>query len=149
NIIVPAGTARIGTKELNIEINGSPSKLAGLGDLPVKSMGSTVIRLKDVAVVHDGFVPQENVVRVNGMRSTYLTVFKHVGASTLTVVSDVKKLIPHIESLLPPGIHLKPFFDQSVFVKQALVDVIMEGVIGTLLVSLMIYLFLGDLRSTV
>ena len=112
-------------------------------------MGSTVVRLKDVALVHDGFAPQENVVRVNGMRSTYLTVFKHVGASTLTVVSDVKRLIPHIESLLPPGIHLKPFFDQSVFVKQALVDVIMEGVIGTLLVSLMIYLFLGDLRSTV
>lgn len=149
NIIVPAGTARIGTKELNIEINGSPSKLAGLGNLPVKAMGSTVVRLKDVALVHDGFAPQENVVRVNGMRSTYLTVFKHVGASTLTVVSDVKRLIPHIESLLPPGIHLKPFFDQSVFVKQALVDVIMEGVIGTLLVSLMIYLFLGDLRSTV
>lgn len=149
NIIVPAGTARIGTKELNIEINGSPSKLAGLGNLPVKAMGATVVRLKDVALVHDGFAPQENVVRVNGMRSTYLTVFKHVGASTLTVVSDVKRLIPHIESLLPPGIHLKPFFDQSVFVKQALVDVIMEGVIGTLLVSLMIYLFLGDLRSTV
>ncbi len=149
NIIVPAGTARMGSLELNIEINGSPSKLEELGELPVKANGTTIVRLKDVANVHDGFAPQENVVRVNGMRSTYLTVFKHVGASTLTVVSDVKKLIPHIESLLPPGIHLHPFFDQSVFVKQALTDVIMEGAIGTILVSLMIYLFLGDLRSTI
>ncbi|AFS53228.1 efflux RND transporter permease subunit [Leptospirillum ferriphilum] len=148
NIIVPGGTAKIGDLEMNVQINGSPSTLAGLGRLPVKAVNGTVVRLRDVARVHDGYAVQENIVRVNGHRSTYLAIYRHAGASTLKVVEAVRHAIPRIESILPPGIHLKLFFDQSVFVKNALLDVLQEGLIGTVLVGLMIFLFLGDFRST-
>ena len=149
NIIVPGGTAKIGSQEVNVQINGSPSTLEGLGKLPIKAVNGVVVRLRDVARVHDGYSVQENIVRVNGHRSTYLAIFRHAGSSTLKVVEAVRHAIPRIESFLPPGIHLKLFFDQSIFVKRALIDVLQEGVIGTILVGLMIYLFLGDLRSTV
>ncbi len=148
NIIVPGGTAKIGTKELNVQINGSPRTLKRLGSLPIKTYQNIVVRLRDVAYVHDGYAVQENIVRVDGKRSTYLAIFRHAGASTLKVVEMVKKSLPRIESVLPPGIHLKPFFDQSVFVKGALLDVLQEAAMGTLLVGLMIFLFLGDFRST-
>ena len=148
NIIVPGGTAKIGDLEMDVQINGSPSSLEGLGRLPVKAVNGTVVRLRDVARVHDGYAVQENIVRVNGHRSTYLAIYRHAGASTLKVVEAVRRAIPRIESILPPGIHLKLFFDQSIFVKNSLVDVLQEGVIGTVLVGLMIFLFLGDFRST-
>jgi multidrug efflux pump subunit AcrB len=148
NVIVPGGTAKIGALEMNVQINGSPSTLEGLGRLPVKAVNGTVVRLRDVARVHDGYAVQENLVRVNGHRSTYLAIYRHAGASTLKVVEAVRHAIPRIESVLPPGIHLKLFFDQSIFVKRALADVLQEGAIGTILVGLMIFLFLGDFRST-
>ncbi|MHB1606274.1 MAG: efflux RND transporter permease subunit [Leptospirales bacterium] len=149
NIIVPGGTAKIGSQEVNVQINGSPGTLKGLGLLPIKAVNGVVVRLRDVARVHDGYAVQENIVRVNGHRSTYLAIFRHAGSSTLKVVEAVRHAIPRIESFLPPGIHLKLFFDQSIFVKRALIDVLQEGAIGTILVGLMIFLFLGDLRSTV
>ncbi len=148
NIIVPAGTAKIGNQEIDIMINGSPSTLKGLGDLPVRSIQGRIVRLKDVATVHDGYAVQENIVRVDGHRSTYLAIYKHSDASTLDIISKVRALLPMIQEFSPPGIHLKLVFDQSVFVKNALLDVLKEGGIGTVLVSIMIYLFLRDLRSS-
>ncbi len=148
NIIVPAGTAKIGTQEIDIMINGSPSTLKGLGLLPVREIQGRIVRLRDVATVHDGYAVQENIVRVNGHRSTYLAIYKHADASTLAVISKVRALLPMIQAFSPPGINLKLVFDQSVFVKNALLDVLKEAGIGTILVSLMIYLFLRDLRSS-
>ena len=148
NIIVPAGTAKIGDQEVDIMINGSPSTLKGLGELPVRSVQGRIVRLRDVATVHDGYAVQENIVRVNGHRSTYLAIYKHADASTLTVIQRVRKILPLIQKFSPPGINLKLVFDQSVFVKNALLDVLKEAGIGTVLVSLMIYLFLRDLRSS-
>ncbi len=148
NIIVPAGTAKIGDQEVDIMINGSPSTLKGLGKLPVRSVQGRIVRLRDVATVHDGYAVQENIVRVNGHRSTYLAIYKHADASTLSVIQRVRKILPMIQKFSPPGINLKLVFDQSVFVKNALLDVLKEAGIGTVLVSLMIYLFLRDLRSS-
>ncbi|MCL5284550.1 MAG: efflux RND transporter permease subunit [Nitrospirae bacterium] len=148
NIIVPAGTAKIGTQEIDIMINGSPSTLKGLGLLPVREIQGRIVRLRDVATVHDGYAVQENIVRVNGNRSTYLAIYKHADASTLAVISKVRALLPMIQAFSPPGINLKLVFDQSVFVKNALEDVLKEAGVGTILVSLMIYLFLRDLRSS-
>ena len=148
NIIVPAGTAKIGDQEVDIMINGSPSTLKGLGELPVRSVQGRIVRLRDVATVHDGYAVQENIVRVNGHRSTYLAIYKHADASTLSVIQRVRKILPMIQKFSPPGINLKLVFDQSVFVKNALLDVLKEAGIGTVLVSLMIYLFLRDLRSS-
>ncbi len=148
NFMLPSGTAKIGATEYSISLNTNPEMIAALNDLPVKTVGGAVIRVGDVAQVHDGFQPQQNVVRLNGIRGVLLTVLKSGAASTLAVVDGVKKAMPRILSGLPPELDVKEFADQSLFVRAAVNGVVKEGVIAASLTALMILLFLGSWRST-
>ncbi|MFZ2445047.1 MAG: efflux RND transporter permease subunit [Syntrophobacteraceae bacterium] len=148
NFILPSGTAKIGPTEYNIALNSNPAMLAELNDFPVKTVNGAVIRIGDVAHVHDGYQPQQNVIRLNGVRGVLLTVLKSGSASTLSVVDGVKKAMPRILSDLPPELEAKEFADQSLFVRAAVNGVVREGVIAALLTAIMILLFLGSWRST-
>ena len=148
NFILPSGTAKIGETEYNVSLNSNPEVLAALNDLPVKTVNGAVIRVGDVAQVHDGYQPQQNVVRLDGVRGVLLTVLKSGAASTLSVVDGVKKAMPRILSGLPPELEAKEFADQSLFVRAAVNGVVKEGVIAALLTAVMILLFLGSWRST-
>ena len=149
NLIIPAGTAKIGQFEYNIELNNSPSVISDLNDLPIKTVDGATILIGDVAHVHDGAPPQTNVVRVDGRRSVLMTILKSGTASTLTIVADVKKMLPVIQEALPPSLKIVPLSDQSLFVKAAIMGVVREAIIAASLTSLMILLFLGSWRSTV
>ncbi len=149
NVILPAGFARFGEKEYNIAINASPGSIEQFNDIPVKVINGAVIRLGDVAYVSDGFGVQTNIVHVNGKRSTYLAVIKKASASTLAVVEAAKEIIPTIKAVAPEGMEFKIDFDQSKFVRAAIESVLREGVIAAILVSLMIFVFLGSWRSMV
>ncbi len=149
NLILPSGTAKFGSTEYTVRMNGSPEALAGLNDLPVKSSGGTTTYLKDVAYVRDGFSPQTNIVRKDGARGVLLSVLKNGGASTLDIVANLKALLPRVQSLLPGDIKVTPLFDQSVFVKAAVQGVVVEALIAAALTALMVLLFLGNWRSTV
>jgi multidrug efflux pump subunit AcrB len=148
NLIFPSGTAKIGGTEYAVELNTSPKVLAELAELPVKTLNGAVIRVSDVAQVRDGYAPQQNVVRNNGVRGALLTVYKSGGASTLDVVNGVRKAMPRILSGLTPDLEVKEFADQSVFVRSAISGVAREGAIAAALTALMILLFLGSWRST-
>jgi multidrug efflux pump subunit AcrB len=148
NFVLPSGTAKIGETEYNISLNSNPTVLAALNDIPVKTVNSAVIRVGDVAQVHDGYQPQQNVVRLNGARGVLLTILKSGAASTLRVVEGVKKAMPQILSGLPPELEVKEFADQSLFVRTAVNGVVKEGLIAALLTAVMILLFLGSWRST-
>ena len=148
NFVLPGGTAKIGPTEYDISLNGNPAVLTALNDLPVRTVNGAVIRVGDVAQVHDGFQPQQNIVRLDGMRGVLLTIIKSGSASTLRVVEGVKKAMPRILSGLPPELEVKGFADQSIFVRAAVNNVIKEGVIAALLTAVMILLFLGSWRST-
>src|SRR5579883_553245 len=148
NLILPSGTAKIGSTEYPIELNTSPRELAQLSDLPIKTVNGAVIHLNDVAQVRDGYQPQQNVVRNEGLRGALLTVYKTGSASTLEVVAGIKKALPRVLSGLPPELSVKEFSDQSVFVRSAIKSVVREGVIAAALTALMILLFLGSWRST-
>jgi multidrug efflux pump subunit AcrB len=148
NFVLPSGTVKIGPTEYNISLNSNPTMLNALNDLPVKTVNGAVIRVGDVAQVHDGYQPQQNVVRLDGMRGVLLTILKSGSASTLRVVEGVKKAMPRILSGLPPELEVKEFADQSVFVRAAVNSVVKEGVIAALLTAVMILLFLGSWRST-
>jgi multidrug efflux pump subunit AcrB len=148
NFILPSGTVKIGETEYNVSLNSSPRVLAALNDLPVKTVNGAVIRIGDVAQVHDGYQPQQNVVRLDGVRGVLLTVLKSGAASTLSVVDGVKKAMPRILSGLPSELDVKEFADQSIFVRAAVNGVLKEGVIAALLTAVMILLFLGSWRST-
>ncbi|HKB59653.1 MAG TPA: efflux RND transporter permease subunit [Gallionellaceae bacterium] len=148
NLVLPAGTEKIGEFEYNVMLNASPKVLDNLNDLPIKAVNGTVVLLRDVAHVRDGYAPQQNIVRVNGRHSVLTTVQKNGAASTLDIINHVKKLLPRIEAGAPPGLNVKLVGDQSMFVKGAVNGVIREGVIAAALTGLMILLFLGSWRST-
>ena len=148
NLVFPSGTAKIGGSEYAVELNTSPKVLEELGELPVKTLNGAVIRVSDVAQVRNGYVPQQNVVRNNGVRGALLTVYKSGAASTLDVVNGVRKAMPGILSGLTPDLEVKEFADQSVFVRSAISGVVREGVVAAALTALMILLFLGSWRST-
>lgn len=148
NLILPTGSAKIGPTEYMVSLNGNPDAIAELNDLPVKSVGGAVIRVGDVAQVHDGNQPQQNVVRLNGVRGVLLTILKSGSVSTLDVADGVKRVMPRIRKDLPHGIKTQEFADQSIFVRAAVNDVVKEGILAAALTAAMILLFLGSWRST-
>jgi multidrug efflux pump subunit AcrB len=149
NLILPTGTSKIGGKEYDIDIpNAAPQTMTDLNRIPIKTVGSTTIYMKDVAWVRDGFPPQTNIVRVNGQRSVLLTIQKAGDASTLSVISGIKSLLPQIATTVPPQLKMEPLADQSIFVLGAISGVVREALIAACLTALMILTFLGSWRST-
>ncbi|MGC8991124.1 MAG: efflux RND transporter permease subunit, partial [Verrucomicrobiia bacterium] len=148
NLVLPGGSAKIGQTEFDVALNSSPTVLEELNDLPVKSVNGAVIRVRDVAFVHDGYQLQQNIVRLNGVRGVLLTVLKSGAASTLEVVRGVKAAMPRVLRGLPPELQAQEFADQSIFVRAAIDGVLKEGVIAASLTALMVLLFLGAWRGT-
>ena len=148
NLILPAGTAKIGSYEYQVDLNGAPQTVQELNDLPIKTVGNSTIYIKDVAHVRNGYPPQTNMVRVDGQRSVLMVILKTGDASTLDIISNVKQMLPSIAAGLPPQLKIKPVSDQSIFVLASIKGVVREGVIAACLTGLMILLFLGSWRST-
>ena len=148
NLILPAGTARFGDREWVVKLNSSPDAVAALNDLPVRSSNGSVVFIKDVAQVREGYAVQNNVVRQNGRRGALLTVLKNGKTSTLNIVSDTLKALPRVKAGLPSNLSIIPLFDQSIFVRESISEVVREASIAALLTGLMILLFLGSWRST-
>jgi len=148
NLILPSGTAKFGATEYSVRMNGSPEAIAGLNDLPVRTSAGATTYLRDVANVRDGFSPQTNVVRQDGVRGVLLSVLKNGGASTLDIVSNLRALLPVAAQGMPADIKITPLFDQSVFVKAAVQGVVAEAIIAAALTAAMVLLFLGNWRST-
>ncbi len=149
NVIVPAGTARFGDREYNVQLNSSPSAVERFNALPIGVFNGAPVTLGDVGRVSDSFATQTNVVHVNGKRAVYLAILKHADASTLAVVDAARDALPEIQAAAPAGLDLKLDFDQSVFVRAAVQNVIREAIISSILVSVLILVFLGSWRNTV
>jgi len=149
NLILPTGTSKIGGTEYQVTVpNAAPQTMDDLNRIPIKTIGDTTIYIKDVAWVHNGSPPQTNIVRVNGQRSVLLTIQKGGNASTLSVISGIKSLLPQIATTVPPQLKMQPLSDQSVFVKGAISGVVREALIAACLTAVMILVFLGSWRST-
>ncbi len=152
DVVLPSGTAKLGTTEYPIIISASPETLEELAALPVKTVNGHTVYIKDVASVRDGNAPQTNMVHVEGRRSVLMSILKNGDASTLDVNDAIKAALPSALERLPDAargkIDVKPLFDQSVFVRAAIEGVLHEALIAAGLTGLMILIFLGSLRST-
>jgi len=148
NLVVPSGLAKIGTQQYTVRLNSSPLLVDQLNRIPIKVENNQPILMRDVAQVRDGSPPQINIVRADGHHSVLLQVLKNGAASTLDVVNAVKAALPDIHAAAPKGMTITPLFDQSVFVSDAISDVVREAVIAAGLTGLAILLFLGSWRST-
>jgi multidrug efflux pump subunit AcrB len=148
NLILPAGTQKIGRLEYFIKLNSSPLKMEDLNDLPIRARNGTVTFVRDVAHVRDGYSPQTNIVRLEGRRAILMNVLKTGRASTIDIINGINERLPQIRAVLPPDLKIQALSDQSVFVRAAISGVIREAVIAGALTGLLILLFLGSWRST-
>ncbi len=149
NLILPAGDVRIGTRDYNLYSNSQVPDMEALNRVPLKNVGNAAVMVGDVGRAVDGSWIQYNVVRVDGQDSVYLPIMKQGGdANTIAVVSGIKDAIAHLVDI-PRQLVTRVVFDQSVFVKSAIENLLHEGAIGLFLTGLMILIFLGSMRATV
>ena len=148
NLILPAGTAKIGSFEDDVDLNASPKTVAEMNDLPIKTVGTNTIYIRDVAHVRDGNPPQTNIVTVDGQRAALMTVMKLGKTSTLDIINELKERLPIVLQGLPPEFRARPIADQSLFVRASINGVVREAIIAACLTGFMILVFLGSWRST-
>jgi multidrug efflux pump subunit AcrB len=148
NLIIPAGTQKMGELEYYVGINASPDRIEQLNDLPISARNGTVTYVRDVAHVRDGYPPQTNIVRMGGRRAALMSVLKSGTNSTLDVIKNVRNRLPQVQATLPASLRIEFVGDQSIFVRSAISSVVREAAIAASLTGLMILLFLGSWRST-
>jgi multidrug efflux pump subunit AcrB len=148
NLILPAGTEKIGDLEYSVKLNGSPQQIDDLNNAPIHTVNGITTYIRDVAHIHDGSPPQTNIVRVDGQRAVLMSILKIGNASTLDIVGSLQNMLPKIRAAIPPNLQIHALSDQSLFVRAAISGVIREGGIAAALTGLMILLFLGSWRST-
>src|SRR5690348_2833026 len=148
NLILPAGDVKIGPIDYNLYTNSQLPTTQEINHLPLKSVGTASVLVQDVGKAQDAQSIQTNVVRVDGQRSVYLPILKQGGdTNTISVVSGIKDAISHLTDV-PKQLVARVVFDQSIFVKKAIENLLHEGGIGLVLTGLMILLFLGSMRAT-
>lgn len=149
NLILPAGDVKIGPFDYNLYANSQINAISDINSLPLKTVGNASVLVADVGEAKDAAQIQSNIVRVDGQPSVYLPVLKQGGdANTIAVVNGIKNGVAHLLDV-PKQLVTKVVFDQSVFVRSAIENLIHEGAIGLLLTGLMILIFLGSMRATV
>src|SRR6516162_3023891 len=149
NVFLPSGDAKFGTTDFVLDSNSMYQKVEDMADIPLRYESGRMLYLGDVATPKDANYIQTNVVRVNGKREVYIPVYRQLGASTLKVVSTLKAALGGMqERLSKSGISLKPVMDQSVYVRKSIEALVQEGLLGAVLCSLVILIFLGEWRMT-
>ncbi|HLN01422.1 MAG TPA: efflux RND transporter permease subunit [Bryobacteraceae bacterium] len=149
NVILPAGDVKIGPTDYYVYSNSLVKQVEELNNLPIKTVGTSWVRISDIGEAKDAAQLQYNIVRVDGQKSAYIPIMKQGGdTNTIEVVNAVHDLLGHLLDI-PKTLKTDIVFDQSVFVKEAIKTVLHEGFIGLVLTSLMILIFLGSMRATV
>jgi hydrophobic/amphiphilic exporter-1 (mainly G- bacteria), HAE1 family len=148
NLILPAGDVKMGPYDYYVYSNSLVNNMDQLGQIPIKVKGQSWVTIDDVGKAEDAHGIQTNIVRIDGQRSAYIPIMKQGGdTNTIAVVNGVRQLIKHLYDI-PKQMRTSIVFDQSVYVKEALKTVLHEGIIGLILTSAMILIFLGSFRAT-
>jgi multidrug efflux pump subunit AcrB len=148
NLILPAGDVRIGTKDYNIYANSQVPSAQEINSMPIKSVGNASVMVGDIGQARDAGAIQTNIVRIDGQRSVYIPVLKQGGDSnTITIVNGMKEAIKDLVDI-PASLKTAVVFDQSLFVKGAIKNLLKEAGIGLFLTGIMILVFLGNSRAT-
>jgi multidrug efflux pump subunit AcrB len=147
NVMIPTGDAKFGALDYQINANGMVATVAQLNDLPLRVGNGPPTYIRDVAKVEDSHQIQTNIVRVQGKRQVYIPIYRQPGANTIAVVEGIKaQLKPILERI--KGINLDVVMDQSVYVRQAIRNLVQEAALGFLLAAAMVFIFLGSVRPT-
>jgi hydrophobic/amphiphilic exporter-1 (mainly G- bacteria), HAE1 family len=149
NLILPAGDVKIGPTDYSLYTNSQLPDTNEINALPLKTVGNASVLVRDVGHASDAQQIQTNIVRVDGQRSVYLPILKQGGdTNTLAVVDGIQKAVQGLTDI-PKQLVARVVFDQSLFVRRAIENLLHEGGIGLVLTGVMILLFLGSMRATV
>jgi multidrug efflux pump subunit AcrB len=148
NLTLPTGVLRVDGREIIVTTNASPEDVAQFADLPLRSVDGRVVRVGDVATIRDGAAIQTNIARLDGQNAVIVAILKLGDASTVDIVRQVKDKLPELRASAPPGITIEPVFDQSVFVENAVDNVLREAIVVACLVAFVVLVFLGSWRSS-
>jgi multidrug efflux pump subunit AcrB len=152
NIMTTPGVAKFGGYEFQLDSNAMVTRIDELNDIPIRLEPGNNVYLRDIGHAEDSHSIQTALVRINGRRQVYVPIYRQQGASTLDVVDGVRNAIPHMEDVFKSdgkNVKLNVVMDQSISVREAIHSLIEEGVVGAVLVSVMILIFLGNARMTV
>ena len=148
NVIIPTGDAKIGPIDYVVNANNTPNLPEEYNHIPIAVKDGSIVYLNDVAFAHEGFPPQINVVRDEGHRAVLLSIIKNGTTSILEIIQKVKDMLPSLRESAPKGINIELRFDQSVYVKQAIENVVKESILAIVLTGILILLFLGNWINT-
>lgn len=148
NLTLPTGLLRVEDREIVITTNASPATVNEFTELPLRSVEGRVVRVGDVASIRDGPAIQTNIARLDGQNAVIVAILKLGDASTVDIVRQVKERLPELRASAPDGITIEPVFDQSIFVENAVNNVLKEAIIVACLVAFVVLAFLGSWRSS-
>ncbi len=149
NVMIPTGDVNIGNMNYSVNANGMFPKVDDFNNIVIKmNENGSPIFLKDIGYAKDASAIQTNVVHINGKRQVYIPVYKRTGANTIAAVEAVKGKLKELKERLPKAVNLDVILDQSTYVRHSISGLMKEGIIGLILVSLALLLFLGNFRST-
>jgi len=148
NQTLPSGNVREGMRDMQISVDASPESAEVFANLPISARDGRIVKLRDVADVRDGGAIQTNLTRVDGSSAVLVSMIKIGDASTTEIIKQVKERLPEIQAAAPAGATVTPIFDQSVFVQSAVDIIAKEILIVGFLVGLVVFIFLGSLKSS-
>jgi len=148
NVDVPGGSLKTGTRDINIRSLGRSQKVEPLGDIVIRHQRGTPVRVRDIAQVRDSFEEQRSIALVNGGRGLFIPVRKAPGTNTVKVADAIFKEFEGLQRDLPPDVQLFIVSDQSTYIRRSIENLKHEAYVGALLAAIVVFLFLGNLRTT-
>lgn len=148
NLILPSGDIKAGPFDYRVFTETQFSLVKPMEDIIVTNIRKQPVYIRDVAKVEDDFQDQTNIIRVNGQPGVSLSIQKTSGTNTIQVVDDIRKVLPRIQKMLPPGVQMVELFDQSTYIRNSIKTLQHEALMGALLAVLVILIFLRNMRST-
>lgn len=148
NADIPGGNVNTGREELVLRTLGRYADARAFEDLVITTVEGSPVRLRDVGRVEDGTKEQRSLARLNGVPTVTLQIRRQSGANTIEVINGIKRELPRVASQLPADVKLETIRDQSRYIESALHEIETHLVLGSILASLVVFLFMRSWRST-
>ena len=154
NVSLPAGTLEAENIDLTINLEKSYNSLDAIKELPIKKNKNNLVRLSDVANIEFGPVSEKTLFRAQSkealnLKTVGIGIYARSGASTVELSKDIKKKINEVRKNLPDGLNLEIAFNRATYIGAAINEVYKTLAIAFVLVIVIIYLFLGNLKAVI